>query len=171
MNDPNLVASLKSAIADVDSENIGWAKLLVSLSSGSLILSPKIATVETTLPWTITLLLGNISLLVSLLAGIFYLRRRLEWKGQCLQEIMNKPCIREYENKNPGLKVIYEGKEITAREYVKELKRQLIEATKRKSQLDKSIPLFFLWQMYSFYLGVLLVAVFGIFNMFSFPKA
>jgi|GEM_PF-3657337 len=133
----------------VNKEQVNLAKLLITLSTGIIVFSFGLLKPETHVVWRITMVFGLGLLVFSLILGVFYIRACLDAQGHQLMLQLRNKQEQVCEDPKKKLKLVA---------LINDLEKKL---SKSSNQEEK----YFLWQQRIFYLGLILVTVFGIFHL------
>jgi hypothetical protein len=140
------------------------AKWLIGLSTGVIVFSVKLIKPETSLFWKNELTLGLAVLIVSIILGVRYVRAVLDGAGYVLRRLCNLKSIDVYSKLNPDDEVDYEGKKIKVKDKIQELRVSDKDFRQKLNKTSKTELSCYLWQQRLFYVGIVLVTIFGIIN-------
>jgi len=130
----------------VDAMNEGYANLskwLIALATGTVIFSVKLVNSALGNFWRYELLLGLVLLMISIIFGVRCVRLRLD-----------------------GLHFDYLGLKLRNSNNHSEENRATLEwANKRFGEVNKEVLFYLTWQERVFYLGLIMVTIFGIYSI------
>jgi hypothetical protein len=141
------------------------AKWLISLSTGAIVFSVRLIGPQTSPLWKIELTFGIALLIFSIILGVRYVKLTLDFSGLDLQVIMNTTQLNAFRGLSLEEEHLFNGSRIKVSSIIKILDDNIKVANQKMDNLNNFLVGFYLYQERLFYAGIVLIAVFGIYNI------
>ena len=147
----------------IDATNEGYSNLckwLIGLATGTIIFSVKLVSISTPSFWKNCLAAGLVLLVISIILGIRGVTLRLDGLHYNYLWLENKDRFDANLQRRNEV-----GEDSEFEKNQKSLQDTIVAADGNMKRVNKQILCLFFWQQLSFYIGIVVVSIFGIYSI------
>ncbi len=146
---------------ETDKEYKNLSKWLIALSTGTIVLSVKLITPNIPQYLSMLLIWGLCSLILCIISGVVFVRLRIDTLFYLHLKLLLQQDIKVIKAWLPEKVVDFGNKKIKASEVLKIKEKQNKQVNRKIKWIDNILVVFLPIQQWSFFLGIILIAIFG----------
>lgn len=166
MNIKNMYVSKKNAPEELlNNINEGYTNLskwIISLSAAAIIFSVRLVKPGTTIFWRGELAFGLGVLVISILLGVGYVKLRLDFALRNLEVILDTKKLGYFSKLTQEVDYEYDGKKTKVKDIIQNLTNGISGTEQEMGAINNTLASLYKWQHCLFYLGIILIAIFGV---------
>jgi hypothetical protein len=138
------------------------SKWLITLSTAAIAFGVSLVKPDTALIWKQELSFGLGLLVISIVAGVRYVRLRIDYSLYNLENILNTERLSYMKGYPADVEEEVDGKKRKAGDIVKDFYKRMELRERHMNKINDSLRPLFRWQQWLFYIGIILIAIFGV---------
>lgn len=157
---------VKKQLTDIVTEGqMSLAKWIITLSTGAIVFSVRLIKPGAAIGWKAELIFGLTTLIISVVLGVRYVRRSLDGLMAHLNILVNEDQYASLDKSDVEKTMNFNNKETKVKDVIKSILGIINKNKDRLKIIDIETRNCYLWQQRLFYLGISLIAAFGLFNI------